>query len=476
MTKTEEYINLKHPIEKELFALFEKNEDLIFFDIGCCEAEDSIRYSNMFKNAIIFSFEALESNYLLSQQNITKFKKEKNIRLFNFALSDSVGEADFYVSSGKPEEHKNVDFNFGNKSSSLLSPHKVSEHFNWLKFKTKEKVKTDTLNNFCKNELISMIDLMHIDVQGAEKLVLTGADTFLNHTRAIWIEVELEELYKGQPLKKDIESYLNKFGFVPAKTIVNSVAGDVLFLNQKYFHPSKNIVEPKKNNYELIKNKIKYKLNLPEHYQKISYSQNGEDLLIKKALELLKIINPTYIDIGANHPYHFNNTAIFYQNGARGINIEPNTNLFSLFEKHRKDDINLNIGVNDKNGEIDYFEFDSDTLNTCSETEASNYEKLGYSIKNKRKIKVLTIDDIIKKHHGGVFPDILTLDVEGLDEKILRSLSFESNYPKIICVETIKFDTKFDIGNKSKTITNFLLEKGYHVFADTFINTILIKK
>ncbi len=55
-----------------------------------------------------------------------------------------------------------------------------------------------------------------------------------------------------------------------------------------------------------------------------SYSQLGEDLIVRYLFDDLKIDKPTYIDIGANDPYILSNTAFFYKSGCKGINIEPN--------------------------------------------------------------------------------------------------------------------------------------------------------
>jgi FkbM family methyltransferase len=475
MDKIEDYIRLPHPIQKELFSLFDQAEDLVIFDIGCCEAEDSVRYTILFENARVFAFEPLVANFELAKSNCQKFNKSEQISLFNLALSNAIGEADFYVSSGKPDMYKDVDYDFGNKSSSLLAPHKVSEYHKWLTFNTTQKVKTDTLYHFCKERKIGIIDFIHIDVQGAEMLVLDGAAQILFHTRAIWIEVETVEFYKNQPLKTDIEKYLGKFGFEAIKVMVEGVAGDILFVNKKYFetkHQQLAEINPNSS----IKEKLLYKVNPKNHYQKKSYAQNGEDLIISRCLEVLKIVNPTYLDIGANHPFHFNNTMLFYDKGGVGINIEPNKMLFDLFSKYRKQDINLNIGISDFEGELDYFEFDTHTLNTCSDDDAAAYVKLGYEIRNKYKIPVRTITQIISEHHHGVFPDVLSLDIEGLDERIIKSIDLSFSYPKIICVETVKFDKQFNSNNKSVLIVNYLIENGYQVFADTFVNTILFKK
>jgi hypothetical protein len=48
-------------------------------------------------------------------------------------------------------------------------------------------------------------------------------------------------------------------------------------------------------------------------FSKVSYSQSGEDLIVRVYFDILGITNPTYIDIGAHHPYFISNTALFYE-------------------------------------------------------------------------------------------------------------------------------------------------------------------
>ena len=56
-------------------------------------------------------------------------------------------------------------------------------------------------------------DFMHIDVQGAELLVLQGAKKELERTTAIWIEVSTRELYQRQALVMDIMRFIKSLGF-----------------------------------------------------------------------------------------------------------------------------------------------------------------------------------------------------------------------------------------------------------------------
>lgn len=66
---------------------------------------------------------------------------------------------------------------------------------------------------------------------------------------------------------------------------------------------------------------------------KKSYSQSGEDLIIKYIFDALGIEKPSYIDVGAYHPYCLSNTSLFYELGSKGINIEPDPMLFKNFPK-----------------------------------------------------------------------------------------------------------------------------------------------
>ena len=186
------------------------------------------------------------------------------------------------------------------------------------------------------------------------------------------------------------------------------------------------------------------KLGIKPRYKK-SYSQCGEDIIMKFLFDnLLKIDKPTFIDIGANHPYRSNNTFLFYKNGSMGINVEPNIFLYKNLKKCRKIDINLNIGVSDSVGELDFYRIYPNGISTFLKKEALRLQKeYGYKIEDINKIKVDTIRNIINKYCNGVFPDLLSIDIEGLDEQILKSIEFEKTAPTMIVTETIEFSMTY---------------------------------
>jgi FkbM family methyltransferase len=225
-----------------------------------------------------------------------------------------------------------------------------------------------------------------------------------------------------------------------------------------------------------ILHRIKRIVDKDTRFEKVSYSQSGEDIIIKSIFNIIGINNPSYMDIGAHHPSYLSNTALLYKTGSRGINIEPDPQLFAEFTKCRKDDTNLNIGVYDKEDEINFYVMNDPTLSTFAENEAQNYKNEGdYFVKKVEKIKVKTVGSILEKYAGNKFPDLLTIDAEGIDEVVLKSIDFEKNYPIVICTETISFSNTGN-GKKNTELIEFIESKGYILFADTYINSIFVRK
>ena len=211
-------------------------------------------------------------------------------------------------------------------------------------------------------------------------------------------------------------------------------------------------------------------------YQGKTYSQWGEDRILLSIFNNLKIKHPSFIDIGAHHPYYINNTALLYSTGSRGINIEPDPHLFQQIAKVRKRDINLPIGIMEKPGSLHFYIMESPTLNTFSEEWAHRCETMGHTIKKVIDVPVDTIANIISKHHNNVFPDLLSLDAEGVDEIIVDSFSSLESKPKVICVETAEYAIHKIYPEKNTVLTEKILNAGYFIYADTYVNTIFIDK
>ena len=214
------------------------------------------------------------------------------------------------------------------------------------------------------------------------------------------------------------------------------------------------------------------------------YSQFGEDLILAHLFAQLEIKKPTYLDIGANEPRYISNTYYFYTRGSRGVLIEPNPYLYKKLKNYRPRDIVLNtgIGINDTT-EADFYMFPNyaNGLNTFSEKEARHWEETGMkglgkvAVEKVIKLPLIPINQVLEKYFKDKAPDFISLDVEGLDLEILKSLDFETYKPAVICVETLAYDEN-QKGFKLNNIIDFMSEKKYDVYADTSVNTIFCRQ
>lgn len=205
-----------------------------------------------------------------------------------------------------------------------------------------------------------------------------------------------------------------------------------------------------------------------------SYAQAGEDLLIRFLFGMLDIDRPTYLDIGAYHPWRYSNTALLYVGGSRGINVEPDPDSADFFRRERPRDLTRNVGCGPEPGLLTFFRMSAPTLNTFSRAsaEASVKESGGrYRITSTMDVEVRTVPQILD---GLACPDLVSLDVEGMDLDILRTLPTWGGRPAVLCVETATYS---EIGGSVKLTepADFLAGHGYVQFADTWMNTLFVR-
>lgn len=206
----------------------------------------------------------------------------------------------------------------------------------------------------------------------------------------------------------------------------------------------------------------------------ISYSQCGEDLIVDFIRKnILNLEGFTYLDIGANEPFYINNTALFYKLGYKGVLVEPDIKIFKKLKRRCPRDKSLKLGVAEHDGDALIYIMEPSTLNTCSVEEAKSYEKLGYKIIKKIKIRTKNVNSIIRENFQ-TYPNFLSIDIEGLDYEVITSLDLDKYKIDIICIETLTY-TESSKAEKNKKIIEYMKSKNYKVYADTYINTIFIK-
>ena len=181
---------------------------------------------------------------------------------------------------------------------------------------------------------------------------------------------------------------------------------------------------------------------------------DNEDLEILKYFKGKK--NGFYVDVGCYHPVHRNNTYLLYKLDWRGINIDISEFSIDLFNYIRPDDLNYNFAISNKNEILKmYYQKELSQLSTIEKEQAN---KVFQGNIKEKKIQAFTLNEILAKDKYKNYEiDLLNIDAEGADLKVLEGLSFDKFMPKLICVEI--HENKI----KESKIFKFLNNKNYEL-------------
>lgn len=178
------------------------NNDSIILDIGSNRGFFTYHYSNKAKKGFVYSFEPIPKTFNL-QNRLLKFFRINNYKSFNLALSDKVGNIEMILPR---QGHLPEDLCATIKTENVEKSFANFEIINTA---------CDTLNNIISKEKIEKIDFIKMDVEGAEFLVLKGAEKALNLRPIIFMEMIDRHFKKFGYRKKDIISFLKNMNFEP---------------------------------------------------------------------------------------------------------------------------------------------------------------------------------------------------------------------------------------------------------------------
>lgn len=241
---------------------------------------------------------------------------------------------------------------------------------------------------------------------------------------------------------------------------------------------TKNVIEDmqiiRRENEEL------FKPNVEDFWNKITVAQSGEDSIIAYVLMVLGINlkDEYYLDLGANHAKQLSNTYMLYKKGMRGVLLEANPQLIGELKFYRGEDVILNKCIADKTGmQIPFYILSGDGLSSMSLESVHEVMRKNprICIEEQINIETITINDILDKYFEKA-PLVLNIDIEGMEEEILRAIDYDRYTPFIIVVERIDYGMSIAINKKEDGITDLMNEKGYFEYAFTGINSIFINK
>lgn len=359
-------------------------------EVGARDCAETLDFYNLVRPKKIYTFECNPATLPICRKRI---KGIKSIHLIEKAVCNKNGKIKFYPIDQKKTRTTWKDGNPG--ASSLF---KASEKYPIEKYVQKEiEVVAIRLESFMRLNKINEIDLLWMDIQGAELLAIRGLGNKIRNVKFIYTEVEFFEIYKNQPLFKDVKGFLENSGFILLGfTNIEQYAGDAIFINKrliknkfsffrrKFFGDQEllwigyrpmflikavNLILKIRNNLllkinrhrdlsvwnkKLINFNEKYKIDVNIGLSKPILSNLKIDVIIPVAMKDINIL-PYCINSIRRHVKHPVNNIFIISSKTDDITTFCNTNSCTFIDEDtvlpiRKMDIRYNFGTKDRSG------------------------------------------------------------------------------------------------------------------------------
>lgn len=206
------------------------------------------------------------------------------------------------------------------------------------------------------------------------------------------------------------------------------------------------------------------------------YSQDEQDKFLEtNVFKGLK--NGVFIDVGAHNGINLNNTLYFEEtNNWTGINIEPNVKVYRDLITRRPKCINLSCAVCNKDGETEFFCNFGETTMLSGIKETYDPRHLQRLARENRyiggvthliKVETKKLETICDEHNIK-HVNYLSIDVEGAEFEVIKSINFDK-----VFIDVIGFENNYE--DTTLPIIKYLEDRNY-VIIKRSLDIIMIHK
>jgi FkbM family methyltransferase len=198
----------------------EMNNIKTILDIGSRDGCQALELNDWFPESTIYLFEPVPDSIRWIEKNI---QSRPNLHLIPKAVNVFDGHVQFYeVTNG----------NVG--ASSLLK-----SYYPWYQTRFIE-VPCTRIDTFMRQYNVSEIDLLWVDVEGAEKLVFSSFDSYIKNVKAIGTEVSLRNIFEDTILKDELDQLMDKIGFVFLTGKPEGNQMDCVYVNKRFIYTERD--------------------------------------------------------------------------------------------------------------------------------------------------------------------------------------------------------------------------------------------
>lgn len=230
------------------------NNPYVIFDIGSRDCLQSIEFYKKYPNAHIYAFECNPNTIDICRKNIIPYTDR--ITLIEGAVCDYDGEITFH-----PIDQENTKSSWSDGNPGASSLFKFHEEYSKYHNSKNEKYIQKTITTNChrldsvmKKLDIPKVDILWMDLQGAELLALKGLGLHLNSVQYIHTEVTNCNMYYNGCKTNDIINFTKTFFENTTNIDLNLKQQDIVLINRNITMKNKTIGKPivKENSLEII--------------------------------------------------------------------------------------------------------------------------------------------------------------------------------------------------------------------------------
>jgi FkbM family methyltransferase len=181
-------------------GIFGNAPSLSVVDAGAHHGHTAVQYLEHFPNSRVIALEPEPGNFAIAKETLAPFGER--VELLPFALGETDGSVPLHLTS-----HSGAH--------SLLEVDDMRYYDAPVETLTPIAVRVVKLDSILAERRLYRLDILKMDIQGAELLALRGAAKLLAHhaIRLIVLEVLFQPLYRNQPAFWDIADYLRPLGY-----------------------------------------------------------------------------------------------------------------------------------------------------------------------------------------------------------------------------------------------------------------------
>lgn len=210
-------------------SLFRDQPVKVVVEVGARDCRETLGMRASFAQARIVTFEC---NPRTLPQCRAVIADMCDATLIEKAVSDHAGTVRFHpvevARSAQGQAYDNPGASSLFRANDRFSPERYEQGSIW--------VEAITLAQLMSTHGLPAIDLLWMDIQGAELLALKGLGERIADVKLVHCEVEFVPVYAGQSLFPEIAQFLKKRGFAfVGFTIYSKHSGDAVFVNLRHF-------------------------------------------------------------------------------------------------------------------------------------------------------------------------------------------------------------------------------------------------